>query len=176
MSLPKMFLISGKEDFKKLSATLPKSGTALVGLKSAPMKSEQRTKENGSGYSRGGLGIKLFLPRTVKSATAAESHGAKLARSIMQNVIASGRIQKMSGSNWRKKLGGLLPTLTCQDAKNNGGPAQYRRNTLPLNALFGGRLNPEYCDWFMGWPIGWSGLEPLATARFQEWSQKHGEL
>lgn len=28
----------------------------------------------------------------------------------------------------------LLPTPTTQDAANNGGPSQFRRNTLPLNA------------------------------------------
>ena len=30
---------------------------------------------------------------------------------------------------------GLWPTPTVQDAKNNGGPSQYRRRTPPLNAL-----------------------------------------
>jgi hypothetical protein len=29
----------------------------------------------------------------------------------------------------------LLPTPTCQDASNTGGPAQMKRNTLPLNAV-----------------------------------------
>lgn len=32
----------------------------------------------------------------------------------------------------------LLPTLTTQDATNTGGPSQSERNTIPLNALFGG--------------------------------------
>lgn len=30
---------------------------------------------------------------------------------------------------------GLWPTLTTQDAANNGGPSQHQRNSLPLNAL-----------------------------------------
>jgi len=30
---------------------------------------------------------------------------------------------------------GYLPTPTTQDAHNNGGPSQMRRNTIPLNAL-----------------------------------------
>lgn len=29
---------------------------------------------------------------------------------------------------------GLWPTPTTQDAENTGGPAQFRRNSLPLNA------------------------------------------
>jgi DNA (cytosine-5)-methyltransferase 1 len=28
----------------------------------------------------------------------------------------------------------MLPTVTTQDGKNNGGPSQFERNTLPLNA------------------------------------------
>ena len=28
----------------------------------------------------------------------------------------------------------MLPTVTVQDGKNNGGPSQFERNTLPLNA------------------------------------------
>ena len=29
----------------------------------------------------------------------------------------------------------MFPTPTVQDAKNNGGPSQFRRNSLPLNAV-----------------------------------------
>jgi hypothetical protein len=39
----------------------------------------------------------------------------------------------------------------------------------------GGSLNPEFVEWLMGWPIGWSGLEPLGTGRcqfVQQWLSK----
>lgn len=36
-----------------------------------------------------------------------------------------------------------------------------------------GRLNPEFVEWLMGWPIGHTGLEPVATARLREWQQQH---
>ena len=67
----------------------------------------------------------------------------------------------------------LLPTPTCQDAKNNGGAAQQRRNTRPLNAVCGGALNPPWVEWLMGWPIGWTALEPLGTDRFRWWLRPH---
>lgn len=38
----------------------------------------------------------------------------------------------------------------------------------------GGQLNPEWVEWLMGWPIGWTGLKPLAMDRFHEWLQLHG--
>lgn len=37
-----------------------------------------------------------------------------------------------------------------------------------------GRLNPQFVEWLMGWPIGWTELQPLATDRFQEWQRQHG--
>ena len=37
-----------------------------------------------------------------------------------------------------------------------------------------GQLNPEWVEWLMGWPIGWTALEPLATDRFQRWLRLHG--
>lgn len=36
------------------------------------------------------------------------------------------------------------------------------------------RLNPDWTEWLMGWPIGQTALEPLATAKFHEWLQQHG--
>ncbi len=33
--------------------------------------------------------------------------------------------------------------------------------------------NPEFLEWMMGWPIGWTGLKPLGMAKFREWQQQH---
>jgi hypothetical protein len=38
----------------------------------------------------------------------------------------------------------------------------------------GGQLNPTWVEWLMGWPIGWTDLEPLETDKFQSWLQQHG--
>jgi len=35
------------------------------------------------------------------------------------------------------------------------------------------RLNPDWVEWLMGWPIGQTALKPLGTGRFQEWQQQH---
>lgn len=37
----------------------------------------------------------------------------------------------------------------------------------------GGQLNPEWVEWLMGWPIGWTELKPLAMDKFREWQQQH---
>lgn len=38
----------------------------------------------------------------------------------------------------------------------------------------GGLLNPEWVEWLMGWPIGWTALQPLGMDKFLEWQQQHG--
>lgn len=35
------------------------------------------------------------------------------------------------------------------------------------------RLNPEWVEWLMGWPIGHTGLKPLETGRYLEWLRQH---
>lgn len=38
----------------------------------------------------------------------------------------------------------------------------------------GGALNPTWVEWLMGWPIGWTALQPLGMDKFHEWRQQHG--
>lgn len=58
---------------------------------------------------------------------------------------------------------GRFPTPTAQDAANNGGPSQSSRNTPPLNSVVGGKLNPKFVEWLMGFPVGWTDLEDSET-------------
>ena len=39
----------------------------------------------------------------------------------------------------------------------------------------GGRLNPTWVEWLMGWPIKWTDLQPLETDKFQQWLHWHGK-
>lgn len=36
-------------------------------------------------------------------------------------------------------------------------------------ALCGGQLNPDWVEWLMGWPVGWTDLGPTNPQTFQEW-------
>jgi hypothetical protein len=46
--------------------------------------------------------------------------------------------------------------------------------TPTLAAQVGGKLNPNWVEWLMGWPIGHTDLKPLETDRFQQWLRLHG--
>ena len=67
-----------------------------------------------------------------------------------------------------------FPTPIAHDAKCNGGPAQLRRRHL--NGVVGGRLNPQWVEWLMGWPVNWTdakGSSPLEMDKFHEWQRQH---
>lgn len=53
----------------------------------------------------------------------------------------------------------MLPTPTVQDSANNGGPSQAASSSPPLNSIASGPLNPEWVEWLMGYPVGWTDLE-----------------
>lgn len=59
----------------------------------------------------------------------------------------------------------LMPTLVASDAKGGdfkkpqGGPS-LRSVTSELGT---GPLNPRWCEWFMGYPVGHTELKPSAT-------------
>ena len=39
-----------------------------------------------------------------------------------------------------------------------------------------GQLSPDWVEWLMGWPIGWTASAPLATDKFRQWCASHGRL
>jgi hypothetical protein len=75
----------------------------------------------------------------------------------------------------------LYPTPTKHNAKERDYPAEATLNTPTLtHFVCAGQqtpqmyLNPTWVEWLMGWPTGWTDLQPLETGKFQEWQQQHG--
>lgn len=69
---------------------------------------------------------------------------------------------------------GLLPTPTCHNSKEGAYPAEYQRKTPTLATHAGGKLNPVWVEWMMGWPLGWTDLKPQGTDKFPCVQQQHG--
>ena len=40
--------------------------------------------------------------------------------------------------------------------------------------VIGGKLNPTWVEWLMGWPLEWTALKPLAMDKYLSWLQQHG--
>jgi hypothetical protein len=66
------------------------------------------------------------------------------------------------------------PTPTAHNAKETNAPNEALRNEPTLASRVGGKLNPTWVEWLMGWPLEWTDLKPLATDKFQQWQQQHG--
>lgn len=93
-----------------------------------------------------------------------------------QTVCLERYVQQVERKVW--------PTPTVAMAKGSSGGAltrktgKSRENDRLDYAVEGdaknGRLNPTWVEWVMGWPLGWTELQPLETGKFHEWWRQHG--
>ncbi|WKV98427.1 DNA cytosine methyltransferase [Pseudomonas sp. H22_DOA] len=86
-------------------------------------------------------------------------------------LIAEDTRQTMANTGGEHGKGILPAALT----RRSGADRSNDRLDHAVMALDGGHLNPEWAEWLMGWPIGWTDLRPLATDRFQSWQQAHSK-
>lgn len=129
-----------------------------------------------SGLMRDGM---CYLLPTVAPIISASASGSLLPTlTVCGNYNAKGASKK-AGDGLATALSKRLPTLTARDYRSPNAKSYAERGggkkgeQLP-NALCG-PLNPDWCEWFMGFPIGWTASEPLETHRFHEWRQQHGK-
>src|SRR6185295_1867651 len=69
---------------------------------------------------------------------------------------------------------GLLPTLAARDFRSDACSPAFRAKrdamaigkTLPWT--LGGLLNPTWCEWFMGYPAGWTALDASVIRLFRK--------
>jgi hypothetical protein len=145
---------SARAGSKSFSATLPPCGLMQRGECSALQALARHTFESDFGS--------LPTPTTK---------GNELAPS-MTKWPAHRRLHAMAEALAR----GPLPTPTARlYGYNKGGSAGRVGKNRPSLETILGRIRLPFREWMMGWPIGWSALEPLGTDRFREWLRWHGE-
>ena len=116
------------------------------------LASVRNTKENASGLCR--------TPDNL-------SGGSNLPG--IKKALDEGHLKRPSGQQIQIRLHDqvkeprLWPTPTVNDSKNNGGPSQHKRKTKALNVVAGGKLNPTWVEWLMGYPKGWTDLNHSET-------------
>ena len=129
------------------------------------------TEENESGF--------WPTPATKGYGHAAEGMVGNLMKKIEAGVISKQEAEQMlslphleNHRTWRKKWG----TPKAQDSRHaltDRGKSNLGEQVAGLHN--GGKLNPNWVEWLMGWPIGWTDLKPLEMDKFQQWLQQHGE-
>jgi len=117
-----------------------------------------------------------FLEKTCQDSLILGTSQKYSGRWPKQGIMQDGLCweQTMSERPIEGKGSGYWPTPMAHNAKEGAYPAEYRRNSPTLAARVGGKLNPTWVEWLMGWPLGWTSLEPLEMDKFQEWLRQHG--
>lgn len=116
------------------------------------------------------------------------SRKANKKRGIYQKLYSTPTRSDYKGRGTNSKQQGLpeivknlYPTPTCHDTKAKLCLRQNHQNGLG-EVVHGGmqtpptktaRLNPNWVEWLMGWPIGWTDLKPLGMDKFRLWRQQH---
>jgi len=186
---PQCSLFEGSAEY---SGTWPRWGTMRNGVCWVRTMLAPLTSERGPGFwpthlaseCHGSLGLHRGDGRTKRSLTNLArfiptpramdgSHGARTATPTVEWRVEHGKANLA-------EFVVQFPTPAARDWRGpNAKPYSERGggakgNQLP-NAV-GGMLNPPWVEWLMGWPIGWTACEPLATARFQQWLRSHSEF
>lgn len=165
----------------------PDSGKSSHGwfAKLSPCMSEWRTPQTsllgGSesfsetwprwGSMRAGV---CYLQPTLAHTICVSASGSLLPTLTVNGNNNKPRPGTKSGFGLRTALA-LLPTLTTigLNGGSNSLRATAKRGEPPTHV---GPLNPDWCEWFMGFPIGWTVFTALGTPKFQEWRQQHGKF
>ena len=153
------------EDLNESLQTLPRWGMTVDGELYLLPTLVQTTDESESGS----LG-KWATPTTMdklppKSETALlkEATVARPGRSKPANL----RDQVSNMEKWT--------TPTAHNSKETNAPSESTRNTPSLAAQAGGKLNPTWVEWLMGWTLGWTDLKPLVMDKCHCVQQQRGE-
>ena len=75
--------------------------------------------------------------------------------SAYAHPMSARRITETDGFYW--------PTPTAHNAKETNAPSESNRNTPTLAAQVGGKLNPDFVGWMMGFPIAWANSKATET-------------
>ena len=83
--------------------------------------------------------------------------------------------QVMLGPSTRETESGLWPTPTTPTGGGNVGGSGAYRNAILKGTHIPRSINPNLYEWLMGWPQGWTALEPLVMDKCQFVLQLRGE-
>ena len=153
---------------------------------------EQRTLEQTIRGTEFGLLQEIWpTPRSCSAMAATitpesawnEKRNPNLETIVGQRMWPTPVASDISSRNTKYKQGGtplslavkIYPTPTCHNSKEGAFPSEYNRKTPSLATHAGGKLNPTWVEWLMGWPLEWTDLKPLETDKSHYVQQKHGE-
>ena len=164
------------------------------------MNPNANVKKWGGVNSLGGMAATAMWPTPQTTGLDGGSNSRKAAKARgmwptpqAHKITKSGEIVNRDGSPWdgeskpHSKTSGRPITTALADAVKFATPqsrdfrtGQKSRwdnpeKTRNLNDQIGGQLNPNWVEWLMGWPVGWTDCAASATAKFRLWWNSHGK-
>ena len=97
-------------------------------------------------------------PRAQEPARTSEGYG----RGLKELVEGKTQIKRWPTPDANCGMRGTQETWL--PIRPSGQPAQYSINQAVRDSdstITGGKLNPMWVEWLMGWPLGWTDLKPL---------------
>ncbi len=109
---------------------------------------------------------------TISGKIVPESEGTEPRREVYSN---SGGKDVESWQDWK----GIFLSNTS-NGRNEGGAHSWQKlkklrdlgyitpeEMSAMASVTGGKLNPTWVEWLMGWPLGWTDLKPLEMVKYQ---------
>lgn len=157
---PQLSLLGGSDEF---SETWPRWGSVRDGVAWLRPTAVPLTDDKESG---------LWPTPTVSG-----NHNRKGASATSGDGLATA-VKKWPtpcARDWKDTPGMAMQATNPDGSRRDRTDRLAARVYVQTENPSGGTLNPAWVEWLMGWPIGWTDLKPLETARFQLWLQQHGE-
>jgi hypothetical protein len=154
------------EDLNESLQTLPQWGMTVGGELYLRQTLVQNINENESGSEQKQMWL---TPRVVEVDETPENF-----RRRMNSKRANDRKNGFGNLTMQVKAMEKWPTPTSHNSKKTNAPSESLRNTPTLASQAGGKLNPMWVEWLMGWPMGWTDLKPLEMDKCHYVQQQHG--
>jgi len=149
------------EDLNESLQTLPQWGMTVGGELYLLPTLVQNTNENESGLS--------LVPTPTSSTGGANHNSPSTLAGKRYTMNLAGFAQKYPSRN----MWGTPKAQDSRHALRDRGKGNLGEQVSGLHN--GGKLNPTWVEWLMGWPLGWTDLKPLETDKSPYVPQPHGE-
>ncbi len=178
-------------------ATWPKAGMTQAGVFYRQPSWERRISEIGCGLLPSPKAIDRYGIETSPQNHAKYGSGMTLTQAARRSMWPTPTVFDSTGAQRSPEAAARAQAGRAIPGRNGGAPKNLREEVLKvpspaardwrsgsgrqenghspqLPETVGGMLNPDWVEWLMGWPIGWTDLKPLGMDRFRLWFEQFG--
>lgn len=136
-------------------------GTSLnTAVRTWPTPTVNGNRNHVGSSPKAGDGLETAVAKRFPTPRVSDANGPQIQPNKQGGLGLNQLLASPQGRDWR------------QGHKDRAKGGEKERTQTNLNDQIGGRLNSDWVEWLMGWPIGWTSLQPLAPERFAEWKER----